>query len=151
LSDFFDFDLAESVVVSVEVSVVGAFSVLLSVFFDSEVVFFFVEGLVALSAAGLLVLAGLFVVVDDLVEGDAVIAGAAVGDGLVLTLALAAGVIVAATEAVAAGVMVTPALAAGVALAFVEAVTPVVVLVVGAVFVVPVVEVTPTLKLGVTP
>ena len=138
----------------------GAFSVLVSVFFvlllgasvsavsvfgASALFFFFFDGLVALSAAGL------FVVVDDLVEGDAVIAGAAVGDGLVLTLALAAGVIVAAAEAVAAGVMVAPALAAGVALAFVEAVTPVVVLVVGTVFVVPVVEVTPTLKLGVTP
>jgi hypothetical protein len=147
--------LVESVVVSVEVSALGAFSVLVSVFFvvllvesagtvsvfvDSEVVFFFVEGLVALSAAGLLAVAGLFVVVDDLVEGDG------------FTVALADGVMVAAADAVAAGVIVAPtlAVAAGVALAFVEAVTPVVV-VVGAVVVVPVVAVTPTLKLGVTP
>lgn len=152
-SDFFDFDLVESVVVSVEVSLLGSFSVLVSVFFfvllvesagavsvfvDSEVVFFFVEGLVALSAAGL------FVVVDDLVEGAAGVVG-----GAGVMVAAAAGVMVAA----AAGVMVAPtlAVAAGVALAFVDAVTPVVVLVVGTVLVVPVVAVTPTLKLGVTP
>ena len=99
--------------------------------------------LVALSAAGL------FVVFDDLVEGDADVAGAWVGDGFALTLALAAGVMVAAAEAVAAGVMVAPtlAVAAGVALAFVEAEL----LVVVPVLVVPVVAVTPTLKLGVTP
>jgi hypothetical protein len=147
--------LVESVVVSVEVSLLGAFSVLVSdflvvllvessgvvsVFVDSELAFFFfVEGLVALSAAGLFV-------VDDLEEGAAgVVGGVGVGVGF------ADGVMVAA--AVAAGVIVAPrlAVAAGVALAFVEAVTPVVVLVVGTVVVVPVVAVTPTLKLGVTP
>jgi hypothetical protein len=161
LSDFFDLDLEDSVEVSVEVSLLGAFSVLVSVFLvvlllesegatsvfvDSEVVFFFGAGLVALSADGLL-LVGLFVVVDELTVGDAVVAGTGVGDGFGLTLALAEGVIVAATDAVAAGVMVAPAVAAGVALAFVEAELLVVVPVV----VVPVVAVTPTVKLGVTP
>ena len=152
----------ESGELSVEDSLFGDFSVLASVFFvlllllaasvesasvfvDSALLFFFVEGLVALSAAGLLLVAGLFA---DFVEGDAVVAGTGVGDGL-LALALAAGVMVAATDAVAAGVMVAPtlAVAAGVALAFVEAALVVVVPVVVA----PVVEVTPTLKLGVTP
>jgi hypothetical protein len=163
-SDFFDLDLDESGEASVEVSLLGDFSVLASVFFvvllvesvgaasvfvESALLFFFVDGLVALSAAGLLAVAGLFVVVDDLVEGDGVVAGTGIGVGFVLTLALADGVMVAAADADAAGVMVAPtlAVAAGVALAFVEAVTPVVVPVV----VVPDVEVTPTLKLGVTP
>lgn len=147
-------------------SLFGDFSVFASVFFvrleesafvlvESALLFFsvvlFIDGLVALSAAGL------FVVVDDLVEGDAVVAGTGLGVGFVLTVALADGVMVAeadgvmvaAADAVAAGVMVAPTLAvgAGVALAFVEAVTPVVVPVV----VVPDVEVTPMLKLGVTP
>jgi hypothetical protein len=149
--------LDESGELSVEGSLLEAFSVLVvsvffvlllgasvasaSVFAESALLFFFVDGLVALSAAGLLVFA------DDLVEGDGEIAGT--GDGF--TVALAEGVMVAAADAVAAGVMVAPtlAVAAGVALAFVEAVTPVVV--VGAVEVVPVVAVTPTLKLGVTP
>ena len=105
-----------------------------------------VFGLVALSAAGLLDVAGLLVDAGDF----AVVA--AVAEGIGLVLALADGVMVAATDAVAAGVMVAPALAAGVALALVDAglfvvvVAPVVV-----VPVVPVVEVTPTLKLGVTP
>jgi hypothetical protein len=153
-------DLDESGEVSVEVSLLGAFSVLASVFFvvllvesavaasvfvDSALLFFFVDGLVAFSAAGLLAVAGLFV---DLAAGDGVVAGTGVGDAFVLlTLALADGVMVAAADA--AGVMVAPtlAVAAGVALALVEAVTPVVVPLV----VVPDVEVTPTLKLGVTP
>lgn len=157
-SDFFDFDLDESVELSSEDSLFGDFSVFASVFLvllfevDSALLFFslvlvlVVFGLVAVSAAGLLLVAGLFV---DFVEGDAVVAGTGVGVGLVLTLALAEGVMVAATEAVAAGVMVAPtlAVAAGVALAFVEAE----VLVVVPVEVVPVVAVTPTLKLGVTP
>lgn len=116
-----------------------------SVFGASALLFFFLEGLVALSAAGLLV------VVDDLVEGAAGVVG---GFGVTVGFALA-GVMVAADDAVAAGVIVAPtlAVAAGVALAFVEAVTPVVpvVVVVGTVLVVPVVAVTPTLKLGVTP
>lgn len=150
-------DLDESGEVSVEVSLLGAFSVLVSVFFvvllgasvaaasvfgASALLFFFVEGLVALSAAGLLVVAG-----DLVVEGfDAT--GVMVGAGF--TVALADGVIVAAAEADAAGVMVAPtlAVAAGVGLAFVDAVTPVVVV---GIVVVPVVAVTPTLKLGVTP
>jgi len=142
------------VLLSVEDSLLGDFSVLASVFF--VLLFFslvlvlvlglfsvvlFEDGLVALSAAGLFDVAGLFVV------GGAVIAGATVGDGL--AAALADGVMVAAADADAAGVIVAPtlAVAAGVALAFVEAVVPVVVVPV----VVPDVEVTPTLKLGVTP
>jgi hypothetical protein len=153
LVDFFDFELGDSLVLlSVADSLVGDFSVVACVFF--VLLFFslvlvlglfslvlFEAGLVALSAAGLFVVAG------DLVAGDGVIAGTGVGDGFVLTLALADGVMVAAADA--AGVMVAPtlAVAAGVALAFVEAVVPVVVVPV----VVPDVEVTPTLKLGVTP
>ena len=150
-----DFELGDSLVLlSVEDSLVGDFSVLASVFFvllfvESALLFFslvlFEDGLVALSAAGL------FAVVDDLIEGDGESAGIGVGEGFALT----DGVMVAAADA--AGVMVAPtlAVAAGVALAFVEAVTPVVVPAVVPVVVVPVVvpdvEVTPTLKLGVTP
>jgi hypothetical protein len=148
-------DLDESVELSVAESLLVDFSdffVLLlvesaSVWVLSALLFFslVVFGLVALSEAGLLVVAGLFVVAGDFVVAAAV--EATLGDGF--TLALADGVIVAATLGDAAGVIVAPtlAVAAGVALAFVEAVTPVVVPVV----VVPEVEVTPTLKLGVTP
>jgi len=148
--------LDDSGELSAEDSLFGDFSVLASVLFvllfgvDSALLFFSLAlvlfSVVALSAAGL------FVVFDDFVEGDAVVAGTGVGDGFALTLALAAGVIVAATDAVAAGVMVAPAVAAGVALALVEAALLVVVpVVVVPVVVVPLVEVTPTLKLGVTP
>jgi hypothetical protein len=144
-----DFELGDALVLSVADSLVGDFSVLASDFF--VLLFFslvvFEEGLVALSAAGLLLVAGLFVVAGDFVVAAAV--DATLGDGF--TLALADGVVVAATDALgdAAGVIVAPtlAVAAGVALALVEAFTPVVVPVV----VVPDVEVTPTLKLGVTP
>lgn len=147
LEDFFVFglELAGSVVVlSVAVSLFGAVSVFASDFFELLFVLFD-DGLVALSAAGLFVVeAGLFVV-------EALLAGVAVA----FAVALVDGVIVAATDAVAAGVIVAAALAdaAGLALALVEAalfvvvVAPVVVVPV----VVPVVEVTPTLKLGVTP
>lgn len=150
LSDFLDLDLAESVELSVVVvdSLLGAFSVAASVFF--VLLFFsvvlFEDGLVALSAGVL--------VVDDFADG--VIGGT--GDGFALTLALADGVVLADTAGVAEadGVMVAPTLAVapGVALAFVEALVFVVVapLVVPVVTpVVPEVEVTPTLKLGVTP
>jgi hypothetical protein len=166
-------DLDESVELSVEASLLGAFSVLASVFFvvllvesasafvESALLFFslvlflslvlvlFEDGLVALSDAGLFVAAGLFVV-DDLVEGDADDGGLALGTDFAVALADAAGAVVGATDAEAAGVMVAPtlAVAAGVALASVEPVTFVVVPVVA---VVPVVDVTPTLKLGVTP
>ena len=103
----------------------------------------FVLGLVAFSAAGLL-LAGLFVV-DVL--GDALVAGAAVGDALV-GVPVAAGVVVAAgAVAEADGVIVAPALAAGVALAPVEAALLLVVPVV----VVPVVVVAPVVVLALTP
>ena len=158
--DFLVFELGDSVVLSVADSLLGDFSVLASDFFEllffSVVLLFsaallvelvlFDEGLVALSAAGLLV-AGLFVVVDDFVEAE----GLTAGTGLGFTLALAAGVMVAPTDAVAAGVIVAPTLAAGVALALVEAAVLVVPVVVAPVVVVPLVEVTPTLKLGVTP
>jgi hypothetical protein len=160
-SDFLDFELGDSLVFSVADSLLGDFSVLASGFFvllfvesalllvDSGLLFFslvlvlvlFEDGLVALSAAGLLVDAGDFV---SGTEADG--AGETVSEGF----ALVVGVMVAAADAVAAGVMVAPALAvaAGGALAFVDAVTPVVVV---PVVVVPEVEVTPTLKLGVTP
>ena len=156
--DFLVFELGDSLVLSVADSLFGDFSVLASDFF--ELLFFsvallfsaallvelvlFDDGLVALSAAGLFVVAaGLLVVDDDFAEAEGLVAGI----GLGFTLALAAGVMVAPTDAVAAGVMVAPTLAAGVALALVEAAVFVVVPVV----VVPLVEVTPTLKLGVTP
>ena len=93
-----------SLVLGLFSAVLGLFSAVLGVGLFSFLAF----GLVALSAAGLLVVAGLFVV---FVEGDAVVAGTGVGDGFVLTLALADGVMVAATDAVAAGVMVAPRLA----------------------------------------
>jgi hypothetical protein len=153
-------DLGESVEASLELSLLGDFSVLASDFF----VLLFVEESASVVApalvffslfvelsAGLLLVAGLFVVVDDLVVGEAVMAGAAVGEGLV-AVALADGVIVEAADA--EGVIVAPTLAAaaGVALAFVWPATPVVVVAPVVVApVVPVVEVTPTLKLGVTP
>lgn len=154
-----DFEVEDSLAESL----FGAFSVLVSVFIEllfveSASLFFslalVLEDLVVLSMAGLFAaesIAGLLAVVDDFIEGDAVVAGTGVGDGFVLTLALAEGVIVAATDAVAAGVMVAPtlAVAAGVALAFVEAL--VLLVVVAPVVVVPLVEVTPTVKLGVTP
>jgi hypothetical protein len=155
------FEVEDSVEVSVE-SLFGAFSVLASVFFvvllvesagavsvfvDSEVVFFFV-GLVALSLVELLVV--------EETDGFAVdvggwTAGVAAGVATGLAVAVTAGVIVAAVAGVA--VAATVALAAGVALgavAFVEALVLVLVVVAGTV-VVPLVEVTPTLKLGVTP
>lgn len=161
LLDFFDFALGDSLaLLSVADSLFGDFSVVACVFF--VLLFFslvlglfslvlFEDGLVSLSAAGLLLEAGLFVVVDDLVESAGVVGGITVSDGFV-TLALADGVMVAAADA--AGVMVAPtlAVAAGVALAFVEALVLVVVAPVVVVpVVVPDVEVTPTLKLGVTP
>lgn len=152
LLDFFVFELGDSLVLSVADSLLGDFSVFASalsdffvlLFFSLEVLVLFDDGLVALSAAELFVVAGLFAVV-----GDFVVVGANVAEGIGLMLALAEGVMVAATDAEAAGVMVAPTVAAGVALAFVEAALVVVVPVV--VPVVPLVEVTPTLKLGVTP
>ena len=145
LEDFFVFELeldGSVVVLSVAVSLLGSASVFAAdflelLFFSLELLLvLFDDGLVSLSAAGLLV------VFDDLVD--------AVGEAFVL------GVAVAATEAVAAGVIVAPTLAvvAGVALALVEAALLVVVVapvVVVPVVVVPLVEVTPALKLGVTP
>jgi len=147
LVDFFVFGLGDS---SVADSLLGDFSVLASdfsdflvllfsaalLFFSFEVLLLVLFGLVAVSAAGLLVVAGDFLV------------GAADAEGDVFAVALAAGV-VAGTDAVVAGVVVAPTLAvvAGEALAFVEAALVVVVPVVP---VVPV-EVAPTLKLGVTP
>jgi hypothetical protein len=114
-----------------------------SVVAASVLLFFSLFGLVLLSAAGL------FVVVDDFVEGEGLMAGT----GLGFVVVVAAGDVVAATDAVAAGVMVAPtlAVAAGVALAFVEPVT--LVLVLGAVVVVVplVVAVTPKLVGTVTP
>jgi hypothetical protein len=148
LEDFFVFGVDDSVL-SVADSLLGAFSVLISeafsdffvllfsalLFLSLELLVVFDDGLVALSAE-------LFVLAGDFVD--------AVAEGSGLVVALADGVIVAATDAEAAGVMVAPTVAAGVALAFVVAavveVVPVVVPVV-----VPLVEVTPTLKLGVTP
>jgi hypothetical protein len=150
LLDFFVFKLGDSLVLSVADSLLGDFSVFASAFSDFLVLLFFSldalvlfdDGLVALSAAGLFVAAGLLVV-----DGDFV--GANVPEGIGLVLALADGVMVAAADAEAAGVMVAPTVAAGVALALVEAalvgVVPVVVAVV------PLVAVTPTLKLGLTP
>jgi hypothetical protein len=164
LSVFFGLGLVAALEVSVEVSLFSVFSDFsdLSVFLsDFLVLLFFSLGLVALSDAGLLVVVaellvgGLVVaeVVVDLVDGVGVETGITVGDGFVV-----AGVPVAETDALAeaAGVIVAPTegvpVAAGVALAFVEALTPVVVpVVVVPVVVVPEVEVTPTLKLGVTP
>jgi hypothetical protein len=156
LLDFLVFELGDSLVVSVE-SLFGDFSVFASDFSlflvlllgESELVaasvllFFSLFGLVLLSAAGL------FVVVEDFVEGEGLMAGTGLGFALVV----AAGEVVAATDAVAAGVMVAPtlAVAAGVALAFVEPVT--LVLVLGAVVVVVplVVAVTPKVVGTVTP
>jgi len=142
LEDFFVFGLeldGSVAVLSVAVSLLGAaVSVFASDFLELLFVLFD-DGLVALSAAGLLVEAGLFVV-------EALVVGAADA----FAVALAAGVMVAATDG--AGVMV--AAGAGVALAFVEGAVFVVVVapvVVVPVVVVPLVEVTPTLKLGVTP
>lgn len=154
LEDFFVFGGDDSLL-SVAVSLLGAFSVFASaalsdffvllfsalLFFSLELLVLFDDGLVALSAE-LFVVVELFVLAGDFV-GD-------VAEGSGLVVALADGVIVAATDAEAAGVMVAPTVAAGLALAFVVAavveVVPVVVPVV-----VPLVEVTPTLKLGVTP
>jgi hypothetical protein len=155
LLDFLVFELGDSLVVSVE-SLFGDFSVFasdFSLFFvlllvesvvaASVLLFFSLFGLVLLSAAGL------FVVVDDFVEGEGLMAGT----GLGFVEVVAAGDVVAATDAVAAGVMVAPtlAVAAGVALAFVEPVT--LVLVLGAVVVVVplVVAVTPKVVGTVTP
>jgi hypothetical protein len=152
-SDFFDLDLGDSLVFSVAESLFGAFSVLASVFFvvllvGSSVLFFsfvlvvFGEVLVEDSDAGLLV-----------VDGGADVTGVAAG--VAFGAMLLAGVPVGAAEEVAAGV----ALAATLALGAADAVAPgaavalvdaAVVLVVPVV-VVPEVEVTPTLKLGVTP
>lgn len=146
-------ELGDSLVLSAADSLLGDFSVFASDLFElllvdsallfSALLFFslevllFDDGLVALSAAGLLV-AELFL------EGE--FAGDEEGE------AFAAGVMVAPTEAVAAGVIVAlvagVTVAAGVAAAFVEAGVLVVVV---PVVVVPLVEVTPTLKLGVTP
>jgi hypothetical protein len=154
LEDFFVFGLDDSVL-SVAVSLLGAFSVVASaafserfvlLFFSLELLVLFEDGLVTLSSAGLFVLVEVFVDAGDF--------AGAVDEGSGLVVALADGVMVAATDADAAGVMVAPTVAAGVALAVVEAalvlVVPVVVPVVAPV-VVPLVEVTPTLKLGVTP
>jgi hypothetical protein len=136
LVDFFVFELGDSLVGSVVVdSLAAAGSVVASDFCDFLLLLFvllFDDGLVAVSAAGLFVVAG-DLVVDDLDEGDAVVAGAA----LDFTVGLAAGVVVAATDAVAAGVIVP----AGLALALVEAEVFVVVL--GAVVVVAPVVVDP--------
>jgi hypothetical protein len=110
-------------------------------FFSLELVLvLFDDGLVALSAAGLLVVPGLF---DDLVFGDALTAGA----GVNVAWAFVAGVIVAAV----AGVDVAPV--TGAALALVEAALLVVVpVVVVPVVVVPVVVAdTPNVDGTVTP
>jgi hypothetical protein len=153
-------EVDDSVEVSVAGSLFGAFSVFfvvllvesagaVSVFVDSEVVFFFV-GLVALS------LVELFVVeeTDALVEGFVVEVGGWTGavaatDGR--GFAVAAGVMVAAVlgVALAATLAVAAGVALGAAVAFVDAL--VFVVVVAPVVVVPVVFVTPMLKLGVTP
>ena len=155
MEDFFVFGVDDSLL-SVAVSLFGAFSVLASeafsdffvllfsalLFFSLEVLLLFDDGLVALSSAELFVLVELFVLAGDLVGP--------VAEGSGLGVELADGVMVAAADAEAAGVMVAPTVAAGVALAFVDAalveVVPVVVPVV-----VPLVDVTPTLKDGVTP
>ena len=148
--DFLVFELGDSLVVaSVVDSVAGDFSVFgsdFSLFFE---LLFFSLGLVAVSAAGLFVVAGDLVVVA-FVEGEGLIAGT----GLGFTVEVAAGVMVAAADAVAAGVIVAATLAeaAGVALAFVEA--DVLVVVLGAVVVVvPVVvdALTPKVAGTVTP
>ena len=149
--DFFDFELGDSlVVVSVEDSLFGDFSVFASDFSVFLVVLF---GLVAVSAAGLL--AGAFVVG----AGDLVPSTLAFGVVVVVAFGVevAAGLEVAAGVIVAAGVVVAPtlAVAAGVALAFVEA--DVLVVVLGAVVVVvpevvPVVDaLTPNVVGTVTP
>lgn len=152
--DFLDFELGDSLLLSVEESLLGDFSVLASDFLvlvfvesalllvESALLFFslvfFEDGLVALSESGFFEAGDL--VVEAFVD--------VVGEGF--TVALADGVMDAETDAagVAAGVMVAPTLAAGVALAFVDAFTPVVVV---PVVVAPEVEVTPTLKVGVMP
>jgi hypothetical protein len=150
LEDFFVFGVDDSVL-SVAVSLLGAFSVVASaafserfvlLFFSLELLVLFEDGLVALSSVGLFVLVEVFVDAGDF--------AGAVDEGSGLVVALADGVMVAATDADAAGVMVAPTVAAGVALALVEAALVLVVPVVVPV-VVPLVEVTPTLKLGVTP
>lgn len=140
--DFLVFELGDSLVVaSVLVdSLAGAFSVFVSLFF----VLLFDDGLVALSAAGLLVVVE-DLLVDDLVEGDGLIAGT----GLGFTVEVAAGVVVAATEAVGAGVLVAAAVEAGDALALVEA--EVLVVVLGAVVVVVPVVTPVVLVLALTP
>ena len=126
-------------------SLVGDFSV-----FASALLLFLVDGLVALSDAGLLVDAGLLLVAGLLVV-------AAAGEVAGLVFGVPAGVVLAETEDVddAAGVIVAPTLAevAGVALAFVEPVTFVLVLVFGAVVVVVplVLALTPKVAGTVTP
>ena len=129
--DFLVFEAGVSLVASVLVdSVVADFSVFASDFFELFGLLL-VEGLVAVSAAGLFVVGGLFVVfgVTDAVEVAGVLVGIALG------VPVAAGVVVAATDAVAAGVIVAAALevAAGLALTFVDA--DVLVVVLGAVVV----------------
>ena len=135
------FELGDSLVLSVLVDSLADCSAFVLFF-----VLLFDDGLVALSAAGLFVVAGDFVV-DDLDEGDGVVAG------LGFTVEDAAGVVVAATDAVAAGVIVAAAVAAGVALALVEADVLVVVVLGAVVVVVPVVveALTPKVDGTVTP
>ena len=157
--DFLVFEVGDSLVVSVD-SLAADFSVFAEDFFEllfSELLFseLLVFGLVALSAAGLLEVDGLLVLVA---LGDFVVGAAGdseeAGDGF--TLALVAGVVVAAAEgdAAVAGVIV----AAGLALAFVEAavldvvpVVPVVPVVVVPVVPVVVVALTPKVVGTVTP
>jgi hypothetical protein len=146
LVDFFVFELDDSLVGSVVVDSLSAdFSVFASDFLVLVLVLFEVLlfGLEVRSAAGLVEVAGDFVVV----------AGALLlstgGFGLTLGFALEAGVVVAATDAVAAGVMVTAAVAAGLALAFVEA--EVLVVVLGAVVLVVPVVVVPLVVDALTP
>jgi len=103
---------------------------------ESALLFFSLELLLELFSDGLVALSvdGLFVVVDDLVFGEALIAGAGVGVALVFV----AGVIVAAAVAFAAGVVVAPVTGAALALV-VGALLVVVPVVVAPVVVVPVV------------
>lgn len=145
LLDFLVFELGDSLVVlSVADSLLGDFSVFASDFSDffellfSALLFFSLElllldGLDALSAAGLLAVEDF---VDFAGEGE-VAAGESEAIGLAFAVALVVGVVVAA----GAGVIVAPtlAVAAGVALALVEAAVLVVVPVVVPVVVVPVV------------
>ena len=154
LLDFLVFEVGDSLVVSVD-SLAADLSVFAEDFFEllfSELLLFsvlLVFGLVALSAAGLLEVDGLLVLVapGDLV----VVAGAGdreeAGDGF--TLALVAGVMVAAAEGDAAVVGVI--VAAGLALAFVEAAVLDVVPVVPVVVPVVVVPVVPVVVVALTP